>query len=258
MNRPTRSLRIYGAALLLGAAASIGPARLAAQIPDEFTNLKVLPEDIGRRELIGTMRGFTFSLGVRCTYCHVGEEGQPLSEYDFASDEKEKKRTARFMLQMMADLNEETLPGISEVSTRADPPIRVRCVTCHRGVSIPRQISEVVLIAAEDGGGEAAISKYRELRDEYYGRGSYDFGEGPLIQIAGGLMENDDGEGALAVFGLALEYYPESLQAWVGKAQVHIAREENDEARAALLKAQELAPDAPQIRRMLQQLEGGS
>ena len=33
------------------------------------------------------MPGFTRALGVRCSYCHVGEEGESLSTYDFASDD---------------------------------------------------------------------------------------------------------------------------------------------------------------------------
>ena len=48
-----------------------GPA--TAQIPDEFTNLKVLPEDIGKRDLVNIMRGFAGAIGKRCNYCHVGE-----------------------------------------------------------------------------------------------------------------------------------------------------------------------------------------
>jgi hypothetical protein len=43
----------------------------AAQFPDKFTNLKVLPKDISKRELESTMRGFAFALSVRCDHCHV-------------------------------------------------------------------------------------------------------------------------------------------------------------------------------------------
>ena len=90
----------------------------------------------------------------------------------------------------------------------------------------------------------------------YYGSGSYDFGEQPLIESASGLGQSDP-SAALALFTLTLEYFPESVQAYVGAAQVHIAREDTDAAREALLKAQELAPNQPQIARMLQQLDGG-
>jgi tetratricopeptide (TPR) repeat protein len=254
MRSGTRVLKNAG--LLLVGVLWFGPAAVEAQLPEEFTNLQVLPEDIPRGELMGYMRGFAMGLGVRCTHCHDGEEGQPFSEIDFASDEKEAKLKARFMLQMTRQLNSEMLPGLVDVAGRVDPPARVTCVTCHRGVSIPRQIEQVIRMAAEAGGAPAAVAKYRELREEYYGSGSYDFSEQPMIETASGLGESD-AAAALAVFELALEYYPESVQAYVGIAQVHMAREDNAAARAALLKAQELAPDQPQIRRMLQQLDGG-
>ncbi|MDX1393873.1 MAG: c-type cytochrome [Gemmatimonadota bacterium] len=247
------SVAIATIAIGLGLAAD--PAE--AQIPDEFTNLQVLPEDIGPRQILGYMRAFSQGLGVRCTYCHVGEEGQPFSEMDFASDDIEAKRKARFMLEMTQTLNGDVLPGITEVASRVDPPAQVQCVTCHRGVAVPRQIGDEISIAAADGGADAAVARYRELREEYYGSGSYDFGEQPMIETGSSLAESDP-DAALAMFRLALEFYPESVQAWVGQAQVHLARDETDEARAALVRAQELAPDNPQIRRMLQQLDGGS
>jgi len=68
---------------------------------------------------------------VRCTYCHVGEEGKPLSTFDFASDAKEKKKIARDMLRMAHRLNTD-LPGIT-----GDPSARITCYTCHRGSTKP-------------------------------------------------------------------------------------------------------------------------
>ena len=52
------------------------------------------------------MRGFSRALGVRCQYCHVGEEGQPLSEFDFASDDNPNKDRAREMLRMLGTVND--------------------------------------------------------------------------------------------------------------------------------------------------------
>ncbi len=51
---------------LLVAALGSAPSSTAAQasIPDEFTNLRFLPEDIQKRDLINIMRGFTIQLGV--------------------------------------------------------------------------------------------------------------------------------------------------------------------------------------------------
>jgi len=109
--------------------------------PDSFTNLKFFPKTIESRTLIATMRGFTAALGVRCSYCHVGEEGQPLTTYNFASDDKRSKRVARVMLDMMHHINDEHL---AEVPERPTPRLEVRCETCHRGLARPRLLTDTL------------------------------------------------------------------------------------------------------------------
>ena len=96
---------------LVALIAGVGALPLRAQFPpDSLVNLQVLPEDIEVRELIGTMRGFALGLGVRCEHCHVGEEGQPLSTFDFPADEKPTKAKAREMLRWCRRSMESTLP----------------------------------------------------------------------------------------------------------------------------------------------------
>jgi hypothetical protein len=104
-----------------------------AQVPDKFTNLKVLPQDISKAQLVETMKGFALGLGVRCSACHMGEEGKPLSTYDFASDEKRTKQNARVMLQMVHDINTNKISQIK----LDQPPVTVTCFTCHRGQKQP-------------------------------------------------------------------------------------------------------------------------
>src|SRR2546428_5181115 len=98
--------------------------------PDSFKNLKVLSKNIGQRALLDTMRGFALALGVRCVYCHVGKEGQPLDSVNFRSDDKRPKRVARVMMHMVMHINEEHL---ADVPDRPKPVVVVRCATCHRG-----------------------------------------------------------------------------------------------------------------------------
>jgi hypothetical protein len=117
------------------AAAQTAPPPPPAQAPfavPPFKNLKVLPKDISRADLLANMKFFSQSLGVRCTYCHVGTEGQPLATFDFASDAKEHKNTARAMLAMVATLNSKTLPAATGL-----PDAKVTCFTCHRGSTKP-------------------------------------------------------------------------------------------------------------------------
>ena len=124
------------AALAITAATIAVPGTMRAQFPpNSLVNIQELPEDITVRELIDVMRGFAGALGVRCQYCHVGEAGMPLSEFDFPSDARETKRKARVMLRMVRSINEEHLAGLE---SRGEPEVIVECATCHRGQSRPR------------------------------------------------------------------------------------------------------------------------
>src|ERR1700719_2986487 len=117
-----------------------GPAD--AQFPDKFTNLKVLPKDISKHELESTMRGFAFALGVRCDHCHV-EKKAPEKGLDFPVDEKDAKKTARVMLQMVAAINHEYISKVSKAPTDT-AAIQVQCVTCHHGLTQPRPLNAVL------------------------------------------------------------------------------------------------------------------
>ena len=102
------------------------PAQPPFAIPP-YKNLKVFPKEITRAQLLSNMKGFAQALGVRCTYCHVGEEGKPLSTFDFASDAKAHKVRAREMLLMAHRINQQDFDG----------QMKVTCFTCHRGATHP-------------------------------------------------------------------------------------------------------------------------
>lgn len=100
--------------------------------PTRLLNLQVLPPSSGPREVIGTMRDLTRALGVRCQFCHVGAEGQPLDTFDFASDAPAKKQTARAMMRLVASINDQL-----GANTPGSATTRVTCYTCHRGAERP-------------------------------------------------------------------------------------------------------------------------
>ena len=115
----------FGVSVAVAQAGAPPPAPTFANPP--YKNLKVFPRDIQRAQLLTNMKFFSQSLGVRCTFCHVGEEGKPMSTFDFASDAKAKKLTARAMLQMVHKLNKDEFDG----------EIKVTCFTCHRSSTKP-------------------------------------------------------------------------------------------------------------------------
>jgi len=133
MNRE-KLLLAAGCAALIAAVATAQPAP-APQPPafamPPYKNIQVLSKDITRDQLLSNMKFFAQSLGVRCVHCHVGEEGQPLSTFDFASDAKKEKQTARAMLRMVHRINQEDF-GVREFKD-----VKVTCYTCHRGALKP-------------------------------------------------------------------------------------------------------------------------
>ena len=122
----------FGISVAVAQAAPRTTASGQAVGPPGFKNLQEFPKDIARPQLLATMRFFTQSLGVRCTFCHVGIEGQPPSTYDFASDAKKEKLTARKMLLMVQRINTQDFAVQPTMATA-----KVTCFTCHRGAMKP-------------------------------------------------------------------------------------------------------------------------
>ena len=66
-------------------------------------NIKVL-SGLPESQLLPVMNFISTSLGVRCTHCHVNKN----NNWDFASDEKPEKQTAREMIKMVQGINKTT------------------------------------------------------------------------------------------------------------------------------------------------------
>jgi hypothetical protein len=142
--------KILPLVLILGCTTMNPPAAAPAQTESQFKNLQVFPRDISRDELIGSMRVFTRSLGVRCDHCHVVTATEPKQVLDFPSDAKEEKKIARVMLRMTTEIDTAWMQRV-EVAEGHDEPMkamepqdavmngRVGCWTCHRGKVQPEE-----------------------------------------------------------------------------------------------------------------------
>jgi tetratricopeptide (TPR) repeat protein len=176
------------------------------QFPDKLKNSSVLPKNITSKELGATMRGFTSALGVRCTYCHVGEEGKDLKEYDFPSDAKPAKTKARTMITMVQAVNGQYL---SQLSKETSNGIKVSCVTCHHGVPVPMPLEDVLKKTFDRSGLDSTIKEYRALREKFYGGNAYNFKEGTLLRLADKIFEDSTQRpAAFEVVRLNIEMYP--------------------------------------------------
>lgn len=253
MSSHRRAPRLLAAAGALAALAVLAgaapPAAAQSPIPEKFTNLEVLPDDISRQDLVRVMRGFTAALGARCETCHATKPGADpqsgeLEDLDFASDAKDPKKTARRMMRMVHDINANYLDH---------SPVEVQCFTCHRGVARPEPIEAIVAGKLVDGPA-AAAEAYRELRRRYYGASSYDFTERPLARLGQSLLERGEAANALAVLRLNAEQFPDSaaLHHLIGEALLQTG--DRDGARAAFTRSLELDSDNPRARQRLAEL----
>jgi hypothetical protein len=121
-------------ALPPGLYAQTAPSGQSKFPPDKFVNLQVFPPDTKADVLIQAMKNFTRALGVRCQHCHVGKEGLPLEQFDFASDANPAKNVARSMVRMAAEINAHITKDMPEAPAKG---YQVTCYTCHRGAVHP-------------------------------------------------------------------------------------------------------------------------
>ena len=224
-----------------GLAVLAAPAALASQAPGKFPpdsliNVKVIPKNTPVMQVVGMMRNFAGALGVRCPYCHVGQEGQPLASFDFAKDEKRTKLTARQMMRMVEEINRriDTLPHDHD---QPHDSLRVTCMTCHRGVSRPVPLEQLIAQTAQVSGTDSATRAYRALRERYYGRAAYDFGEPTLDIAAFRLARASKFDEAFAILKLNEEQFPNSSNAATFRGNINLLKGDTAAAIASFREA---------------------
>jgi len=230
------------AALLLVAGAAF------AQAPEAPKNLKVLPKDWSREQVVAVMQNFTAALGVGCNFCHVFNQGQPP---DFASDDKKEKDMARAMMKIATDLN-ANLP--KALGMEPKDTTRVGCITCHRGVPEPKQIGEILAKTSAEKGFPAAAAQYDELKAKYYGAQAYDFTDQGLIATATPLRATRTDE-AIQFLNLGLQKFPQSAATYVALAQAQEVKKDTKGAIASLEKALAIDPKNAAATRLMGELK---
>lgn len=246
-------IRLARAALLALTALAIAGSTAAQDNwhwPEKGKNFQVFPKDFPAQKLSAVMRGFTRALGVRCTYCHVGQEGKPLGTYDFPSDQNPNKKRAREMYRMLGDIDDH----LKKIEPSGDKRVNMWCQTCHQGRPRPAMLEEELGEAYRKGGVPAAMARYRELRERYYGKGGYNFGETSLKAFGQELLALKDTDGAIAVWHLNATQFPQSGDAWNSLADGYKAAGKKTLAEIYYRKALELDPENEDALRELQKL----
>jgi len=181
------------------------------------------------------MQAIATGLGVTCEYCH----GQRGSAAVLTATGKPRLEIARAMIEMTTDLNTRVQAASGKT---APETVRVECVTCHRGVAIPRQLGDIMFQMTVQQGIDAATALYRDLRTRYYGRQSYDFGEETLLAVAERLIQARPAA-AIALIDLNLEFNPRSARSYFVKGTAQSRQLDNEGALASFRKSLDLDPD---------------
>ena len=197
----------------------------------------------GRANLQPNMQEIAQALGVECQYCHSAERGSGLPE--------PKKDIARAMIAMTRDINAKITAATGKAAPDAT---EVKCVTCHRGVAIPKQLSDIITRTLASEGAAAAAAQYRDLRSRYYGKQAYDFGEGTLIGIAE-RFANARPDDAIALMKLNLEFYPQSARSLQTIGFAYTRKLDDQTAITYLEQALKIEPENGIIQGQLEQLK---
>ncbi len=138
-----------------------GQQRLASTektVEQEQKNIQVL-KGMPASQLLPAMNFISASLGVRCNFCHVNNDGK----WDFASDEKGEKKAAREMITMVLGINKNNFRGNTEVS----------CYTCHRSRTSPQGVPTLPIpevmrpAAAAEGATKEALPSVDQVLTRY-------------------------------------------------------------------------------------------
>ena len=243
MTKLTAPLRLLSIVVTLAAL----PALAQAPAQEAPENLQVLPKDWSRAQVVAVMQNINAALGVGCDYCHVQNQGSPP---DFAADDKAEKMAARAMMKLTGELNTDLVAALERPAAEVT---RVGCITCHRGVPVPKQLAEILARTSAEKGFAAASAQYNELKAKYYGAQAYDFSEAGLIATAQPLVPARVDE-AIQFLNLNLGLFPQSARTYVALANAQVAKQDTTGAIASLEKALAIEPNNAAARRQLDQL----
>jgi hypothetical protein len=203
---------------------------------------------------VANMQEIAAGLGVKCEYCHAGmgrAGGQAAPPGRPEGQAPSRVEIGRGMIAMTREINEKILLATGKAPNDVT---RVTCITCHRGVAIPGQLSDIIARTALEKGPDEAVAQYRDLRAQYYGRQSYDFGEETLLTSAQQVVRVKPAS-SIPLLRVNLEFYPKSARSYTQIAFAYTRSLDDEAAITTLEKALEIEPDNGMIKGQLEQLK---
>jgi tetratricopeptide (TPR) repeat protein len=113
---------------------------------------------------------------------------------------------------------------------------------------------DVLDATLQKDGVEAALKKYGELREKYYGQAAYDFSMRSLNMLAEKLDDGKNVDGAIAVQEFNVKVNPGIASSHRLLADLYLEKGDRTAARANFEKAVALAPDDAYYKRRLQEM----
>jgi predicted negative regulator of RcsB-dependent stress response len=139
------------------------------------------------------------------------------------------------MMRMVEEINRrlDTLPEHQQMASH----VEVTCTTCHRGVARPMSLEQLIQETAQTAGADSAARAYHALRERYYGRAAYDFGEPTLDIAAFRLARAGKFDAAFAILRLNEEQFPASSNLATFRGNISLLRGDTTAAIAAFREA---------------------
>jgi len=102
---------------------------------------------------------------------------------------------------------------------------------------------------------DSALEFYSELRERLYGQGAYNFGEDALNELGYELLGAEDTEGAIKIFTLNTEQFPDAANLWDSLAEGHMKAGHSELAIEYYTKALEMDPTNDNAKAMIEELQ---
>ena len=142
------------------------------------------------------------------------------------------------MLRMLNDIEEH----LNKIEPSGDKRVNLWCHTCHHGRPRPMTLDEELGEQYRKKGLQAALDDYTDLKKKYYGRAAFDFGEASLNVFGYTLLEGNDTAGAIQVFKLNAETFPDFSNVWGSLAEGYLKAGDLKKAQENYEKALNLDP----------------
>ena len=154
-------------------------------------------------------------------------------------------------MRMLGSVNDH----LKKLEPSGDQRVNMWCHTCHRGRPRPMTLAEEMGETYRADGVDAALVTYEELKEGFYGQGAYNFNEDALNSFGYEVLRNDDAEGAIKIFQLNADAFPESGNVWDSLAEAYMTAGDSASAIQFYEKSLELDPQNGNAREMLEKLK---